>query len=117
MTTENTDAAVRILTKTIRKLSAQLAEADYQAGIRASVIADLMEELDEERASRGAAERAWIEQSERVVSLDADIAIANMRARMSMAQNRMDDALAALDSDNSAVDRVDDARRILRGEA
>ena len=29
MTTENTDAAVRILTKTIRKLTAQLAEADW----------------------------------------------------------------------------------------
>ena len=115
MTTENTDAATRILTKTIRKLTAKLAEADYQAGIRASVIANLMEELDEERASRVAAERHWLEQSERAVGLDADIA--NMRARMGMAQRRMDDAMDALTGDFDADTRAGDALAILRGEA
>ena len=53
MNTENTDAATRILTKTIRKLSEQLAEADgsirYEEGKREKAerrLADIREALD-----------------------------------------------------------------------
>lgn len=115
MTTENTDAGIRILTRTIRKLTAQLAEADHMLGIGYSSHADTMTSLDEERESRIAAERRWIEQSERVVSLDADLA--NMRARNKMTQDRIDEAMRALTGDFSAEDRAGDALSILRGEA
>ena len=74
MTTDHTDAAVRILTKTIRKLTAKLAEADRMASVRTSMLADTMTELEEEREARAATERRWIEQSERVVSLESDLA-------------------------------------------
>jgi len=53
MTTENTDAAARILTKTIRKLTEQLAEADgsirYEEGKRKEAegrLADIRKALD-----------------------------------------------------------------------
>ena len=53
MTTENTDAAARILTKTIRKLAEQLAEADgsirYEEGKREEAegrLADIRKALD-----------------------------------------------------------------------
>ena len=53
MTTENTDAATRILTKTIRKLAEQLAEADgsirYEEGKRKEAegrLADIRKALD-----------------------------------------------------------------------
>lgn len=115
MTTENTDAGIRILTKAIRKLTAQLAEADHMLGIGYSSHADTMTTLDEERGSRIAAERRWVEQSERVVSLDA--VLANMRTRMRMAQQRMDDAMDALTGDFDADTRAGDALAILRGEA
>ena len=44
MTTENTDAGIRILTKAIRKLTAQLAEADHMLGIGYSSHAERMDD-------------------------------------------------------------------------
>lgn len=110
MTTENTDAGIRILTKTIRKLTEQLAEADHMLGIGYSSHADTMTSLDEERESRIAAERRWVEQSERVVSLDADLA--NMRARIDKALDALPWSPAA-PVDFAPIAR---ARRILKGE-
>ena len=45
MTTENTDAATRILTKTIRKLTAQLAEADESISYEADKRREVEDEL------------------------------------------------------------------------
>ena len=130
MTTENTDAAVRILTETIRKLTAQLAEADHMAFIGASVLADTMTELEEEREARAATERRWIEQSERVVSLESDLAKrmteldeerkASHSTALSVAaglnerlQDRIDRALEWLDADTPQTDAK--LRQILTG--
>ena len=103
MTTENTDAAVRILTKTIRRLTAQCAEADRLLAISYSSHGDTMAEI----------ERRWAEGGERMASLEADIA--NMRARMGMAQRRMDAAMDALTADFDADTRLGNALSILRG--
>ena len=99
MTTDHTDAAVRILIKTVRKLTAQLAEADHMASVRTSMLADTMTELDEERkASHSTALSVAAGLNERL-------------------QSCIDDAMNALTADFDADTRAGDALAILRGEA
>ena len=150
MTTENTDAATRILTKTIRKLAEQLAEADesirYEEGKREEAegrLADIRKTLDPQPQPKGL--NGFAESFSRVVGRlisgdyqsTEDLAAERMAElaeerdkrkcaeegrrlagdRMVDLEERIEAALAALDSDNSAVDRVDGAVVILRGEA
>ena len=66
-------------------------------------------------SAMGERERDVAELRPLVESLSADLA--NMRARMGMAQRRMDDAMDALTGDFDADTRAGDALAILRGEA
>ena len=115
MTHDHTDAAVRILTKTIRRLSKELAEADHKASIGASMLAETMTGAREEREERLAAEARWEEAANAKNRLDSDLA--NMRECLHVAQQRIDHAMNALTADFDADTRAGDALAILRGEA
>ena len=136
MTTENTDAASRILTKAIRKLIARMTEADQAMDVQRAIYRELLEEQDEVRealgtpledvvpaarmrkSAMGERERDVAELRQKLTEMESlYVDLANMRARMSMAQNRMDDAMDALTGDFDADTRASDALAILRGEA
>ena len=136
MTTENTDAATRILTKTIRRLTARMTEADQAMDVQRAIYRELLEEQDEVRealgtpledvvaaarmrmSAMGERERDVAELRQKLTEMESlYVDLANMRARMSMAQNRMDDAMDALTGDFDADTRASDALDILRGEA
>ena len=138
MTNDHTDAAVRILTKTIRRLSKQLAEADHMASVRTSMIADTMAELDEAREGRREAECEKKREVDERVKLDGErmAELAKLRAELAeerkashstalsvaaglneRLQDRIDHAMNALTADFDADTRAGDALAILRGEA
>ena len=89
MTTENTDAGIRILTRTIRKLTERLAESDALAAER---VAELH---------------------------DANTTVQLLSRELADVRTRMDRALALLPAspaDPVIFSPIEQARRILRGE-
>lgn len=134
MTTENTDAGIRILTKTIRKLTERLAIADAALDQKQRVINDRANEIDAARVvldPPSGRMPTW----ERMFTADPLCKLAEKRMA-ELAEQRLDcdraeaahDALAArirqalevLPSSIAAeVDfaPIAEARRILRGEA
>ena len=126
MTTENTDAATRILTKTIRKLAEQLAEADHAMDVQRAIYRELLEEQDAVREALGTplgdvVAAAWMRMSA-MGERERDVAelrpiVASQSARLIDLEDRVRSALAVLGSDDSAVHRVDGAVVILRGDA
>lgn len=147
MTTENTDAATRILTKTIRKLAEQLAEADesirHQEGKRKGAEDELTavraklagtSKPDKWEVRRGAHFMEWLATPVKTVGQLADERMAELAEardkrksaeegrrlagdRMVDLEERIEKALASLEGTGSAVARVHAARRILRGES
>ena len=146
MTTENTDAAVRILTKTIRRLAAQLAEADesirYAEGKRKGAEDELTavrETLTPRPVVNISTSGNWVyKPQETTLDLAAkrmaelsklrgelaeerkashSIALSVAAEANERMRSRIDDALAALEGTGSAMARAHTARRILRGEA
>lgn len=147
MTTENTDAAVRILTKAIRKLTAQLAEADesirYEVGKRHEAEDELSavrsklagaSKPDTVEVRRGSYFIEWSAAPAKTVGQLADERMAELAeerdrrksaeegqlladGRMVDLEERIEKALASLEGTGSAVARVHAARRDLRGEA
>ena len=147
MTTENTDAATRILTKTISKLTEQLAEADesirHQEGKRKGTEDELRSvraklagtsKPDEREVRRGADFMEWLATPVKAVGQLADERMAELaeerknlqlvaeesadhRRRVCELDARIEKALASLEGTGSAVARVHAARRALRGEA
>lgn len=141
MTTENTDAGIRILTRTIRKLTARLAIADAAVDQKQKVINDRANEIDAARvvldppsgrmptwerefmadplcklAEKRMAELA----TERKTTAELRPLVDRYREDVAMLKDRIDSALAVLPSSIAAeVDfaPIAEARRILRGEA
>jgi len=136
MTTENTDAATRILTKTIRKLTEQLAEADesirYEVGKRQEA-EDELTAVRETLTPRPVVNRGtpgnWVYEPQGTTLELAQKRMAELAEerdkrkhaeegrrlvgdRMVDLEQRIEGALAALGLDSS-----DDAVAILRGEA
>jgi len=142
MTTENTDAAVRILTKTIRKLTEQLAEADgsirYEVGKRQEAEDELTAVRETltprpvvnigtpgnwvyepqgttlDLAERRMAElaEARAENQKRVAQVDERLVEAG--ARMADLEGRIERAVEALDDGREPLSAI---VAILRGEA
>jgi len=136
MTTENTDAATRILTKTIRKLAEQLAEADRMTATRLGIIAEDQHELarvsgvlipDAEQWEDWALEGGGLVKlaqkrmaelaEERDKRKSAEEGRRLVGDRMVDLEERIERALASLEGTGSAVARVHAARRALRGDA
>lgn len=138
MTTENTAAGIRILTKTIRKLTERLAFADAAIDQKQKVINDRANEIDAARvvldpptgrmptwermvmadplcklAEKRMAELAELRQE----LANQGMAERVMRGQWQAMEERIEKALGALEGNGSAVARVHAARRILRGEA
>lgn len=147
MTTENTDAATRILSKAIRKLAEQLAEADgsirYEEGKREEAEDELTavraklagtSKPDKWEVRRGAHFVEWLATPVKTVGQLADERMAELAVerdkrkcaeegrrlvgdRLIDLEDRVRSALAVLGSDDSAVHRLDGAVVILRGDA
>ena len=141
MTTENTDAATRILTKTIRKLAEQLGEADesirYEVDKRWEAEDELTavrETLTPRPVVNIGTPGNWVyEPQETTLELSAKrmAELAEERDKRKCAEEgrrlagdrmvdleeRIERALGSLEGTGSAVARVHAARRALRGEA
>ena len=139
MTTDHTDAAVRILTKTIRKLTAQLAEADESISYEADKRREVEDELAAVRSKLnpikpdmlgGYVVLEWNATPDKTVGQLADERMAELaderkklhlvkeeaadhRRRVRELYDRIEQALLTI----SDVPDNWDARRILRGEA
>ena len=146
MNTENTDAATRILTKTIRKLTEQLASADASISYEADKRREVEDELTAVRSKLAGASKPaavvwggshflqWNATPAKTVGQLAEDRMAELAKerdsrkhaeegrrlagdRMVDLEERIEKALGSLEGAGSAVARVHAARRILRGEA
>ena len=138
MTTENTDAGIRILTKSLVKMAEQLRAADEQlerarsthaaTHQRLMAIRNVLDpgvvrawhpaappprETFEELAEKRMAELAELRQE----LANQGMAERVIRGQWQAMEERVAQALGSLESNGSAVARVHAVRRILRGEA